>query len=153
MLPTFAPRAEKVIPAGPETGILAAGWSSTWNFLGPTAFFNGFYDGRHNDVERSVWFYLYPTFDGAYMPANEYDAPTAVYVEGLQVFDQSKGDRVPISAEEVDAPAYGGFNLTMWRHVTYRDGKVVEAKKTYQNSCGYFTVRELVGILAEHERR
>ena len=150
MLPTFAPRAEKVIPAGPETGILAAGWSSTWNFLGPTPFFNGHYGGH--DVERSVWFYLYITFDGNETPENEYDAPTAVYAEGLQVFDQSKGDDVPLSAEEEGAPAYGGFNLTMWSHVTYPNGEVVEVKDTYENSYGYFTVRELVGIIAEHER-
>ena len=150
MLPTFAPRAEKVIPAGPETGILAAGWSSTWNFLGPTPFFNGECGGH--DVERSVWFYLDITFDGNEFPENEDDAPTAVYAEGLQVFDQSEGD-VPISAEEENAPAYGGFNLTMWSHVIYRDGKAVVEKDTYQNSCGYFTVREMVGIVTEHEWR
>ena len=148
MLPTFAPRAEKVIPAGPETGILAAGWSSTWNFLGPTPFFNGECGGH--DVERSVWFYLDISFDGNEFPENEDDAPTAVYAEGLQVLDQS-GDDVTISDEEEDAPAYGGFNLTMWTRVTYLDGEVVEAKDTYQNSCGYFTVRDLVDIIAEHE--
>ena len=151
MLPTFAPRAEKVIPAGPETGILAAGWSSTWNFLGPTPFFNGSYGGH--DVERYVSFYLYPTFDGDEFPENEYDAPTAVYAEGLEILDKTKKDRVPISAEEERAPAYGGFNLTMWSHVIYRDGKAVVEKDTYQNSCGYFTVREMVGIVTEHEWR
>ena len=152
-LPAYAPRAPRKLEASPETGITAESWSSTWQCIGPTKFFEDLRFEFYLDQEVAVWD---PRYTGEPTPVVGVIAGTP-RVRSSVSDDAYDYDPREITDEEWKRPAFRGFSLTLhhrWLTGSYLDKNREVARdviSTMSNNTGYFSVDDVLDFLSEHE--
>lgn len=79
---------------------------------------------------------------------------TSIGRSAIERWDEVDEDVVPMSHEELDAPAFIGSNLnvsSMW--INKKGKKIDETRMSFSASKGYFTVKEIADLVVKFEEK